>query len=114
MKNLLPVSAACIHKTPDRNANAMKKVHNFLQRPMVSALKNGFSAQVRSTTQPVTGPACAGNKQTHAHHKSFNNYQPNVQALTLTNRFTALSVEEPSLEPVNVHTLQINSPQNHL
>ena len=41
-KKLLPVSAACIRKTPDRNANSMKKVHNFPQRPKVSALKMAF------------------------------------------------------------------------
>ena len=91
----------------------MKKVHNFPQRPKVSVLKNGFSAQVRSTTPHVTGPACAGKKQIHAHHKSFTKYQPNVQPLTLTNRFKALSVEEPNLEHFNVYTLDIKSPQNH-
>ena len=112
-KKLLPVPAACVRKTPDRNANAMKKVHNFPQRPKVSALKNGFSAQVRSTTPCVTVPACAGKKLTQAHHKSFTKYKPNVESLTLTNRFQALPVEEPNLEHSNVHTLDIKSPQNY-
>ena len=89
----------------------MKKVHNFPQRPKVSALKNIFSAQVRSTTPRVTGPFCAGERQTHAHQKSFIKHQPNVQSLTLTNRFQALPVEEPNLEHFNVHTLDIKSPK---
>ena len=91
----------------------MKKVHNFPQRPKVSASKNGFSAQVRSTTSRVTVPACAGEKQTHAYHKSFTKYKPNVKSLTLTNRFQALPVEEPNLEHFNAHTLDIKSPQNY-
>ena len=91
----------------------MKKVHNFPQRPKVSASKNGFSAQVRSTTSRVTVPACAGEKQTHAYHKSFTKNKPNVKSLTLTNRFQALPVEEPDLEHFNAHTLDIKSPQNY-
>ena len=92
----------------------MKKVHNFPQRPKVSALKNIFFAQVRSTTPRVTGPACAGERQTHAHYEFFSKHQPNVQSLTLTNRFQALPVEEPNLEHFNVHTLDIKSPQNYV
>ena len=92
----------------------MKKVHNFPQRPKVSALRNCFSAQVRSNTPRVTGTACAGKKQTHANQKFFTKHQPKAQALTLTNRFKALSVEEPNLGHVNGHTFDIESPQNHL
>ena len=113
-KTLLPVSAACIRKTPDRNANAMKKVHNFPQRPKVSALRNGFSAQVRSNTPCVTVTACAGKKQTHANQKLFTKHQPKAQALTLTNRFKALSAEEPNLPHVNDNIFDIESPQNYL
>ena len=91
----------------------MKKVHNFPQRPKLSAFKNDFSAQVRPTNSRVTVPACAGEKQTHAYHRSFTKYEPNVKSLTLTNRFQALPVEEPNLEHFNAHTFDIKSPQKY-
>ena len=83
-----------MHPTSDRNANAMKKVHNFPQIHKVSASKNGHSAQIGSTTPRVTGPVCAENRKTHIHHKSLVKHQPSVQSLTLT------------------HTLDTESPQN--
>ena len=101
-----------MYPTPDRNANAMKKVYNFPQKHKVSASKNGHSAQVGSTTPCVTGPVCAENRKTHIHHKSLVKYQPNVQSLTLTNRFQVLPVEEISIEDFNAHTLDTESPQN--
>ena len=81
--------------------------------PKVSALKNSYSAQVGSTAPRATGLVCAEKKGTHATNKSFIKNQSNVQSLTLTNRFQALSVEEPNLEHVNVHTHNIKSPQIH-
>ena len=101
-----------MYLTLDRNANAMKKVYNFPQKHRVSASKNGHSAQMGSTTLCVTGPVCAENRKTHIHHKSLVKYQPNVQSLTLTNRFQVLPVEEISIEDFNAHTLDTESPQN--
>ena len=69
LKKRLPFSAACVHQTPDRNANA-KKVNNFLQISKIPASKNIFSAQVGSITSCVVSPACAGKNTIHAYQKS--------------------------------------------
>ena len=110
-KKRLPVSAACIYQTPDRNANA-KKVESFLQIAKVPASKNVSSAQVGSITPRVASPGCAEKKRIHAYQKSLATKQSNIQSLTLTNRFQALPVEETNQENVNVHTFDIPSTKN--
>ena len=110
-KKLLPVSAACVHQTPDRNANA-KKVHNFLQILKVPASKNIPSAQLGSITPRVVSPDCAEERTIHAYQKSLPIKQSNIQSLTLTNRFQALPVEEINLKNVGDHTFDTRLPQN--
>ena len=90
----------------------MRKVYNFPQKHKVSASKNGHSAQMGSTTPCVTGPVCAENRKTQIQHKSLGKHRPNVQSLTLTNRFQVLPVEEISIQHSNARSLDTQSPQN--
>ena len=97
-KKGLPVSAACVHQTPDRNANA-KKVENFLQIAKVPT----------SITPCVLSSGCAEKKRIHAYQKSLATKQSKIQSLTLTNRFQALPVEETNQENFNVYTFDTQS-----
>ena len=72
----------------------MKKVYNFPQKHKVSASKNGHSARMGSTTSCVIGPVCAENRKTHIQHKSLGKHRPNVQSLTLTNRFQVIQFNQ--------------------
>ena len=95
-KRRLPVSAACILQTPDRNANA-KKVKDFLKISKPVTFNPTSSRHAQFSSQCADSHVCVAKKQAYAHHKPMHtktSVTTSVAPITLTNRFHGLSVED--------------------
>ena len=111
-KTRLPVSAACILQTPDRNANA-KKVKGFLKFNEPATFNAIHSTHAESSKQSPDSPVCVAKEQTQAHNKpsrSKHSVTTSAASITLCNRFHGLSVEDAILD----HSVSDMSPVPNL